>query len=159
MPSEGERLEPAEGTTSYSLPLSSEVDPSAARRTTGQIARVLFRLEAMGALRVLRDGAELSDCLAAGTIGAVFHLEGAEAIADLAELERRYDHGVRSLGLVWSRANAYCEGVPFRFPGSPDTGPGLPLSGRELVRACNHLGVVVDLSHLNLRVLRRSGAV
>src|SRR5437773_1578023 len=41
--------------------------------------------------------------------------------------------------------------VPFRFPGSPDTRPGLTSRGRELVRACNRLGVVVDVSHLNLR--------
>ena len=32
--------------------------------------------------------------------------------------------GLRSVGLVWSRPNAFAEGVPFRFPASPDTGPG-----------------------------------
>jgi membrane dipeptidase len=39
--------------------------------------------------------------------------------------------------------------VPFEFPGSPDTGPGLSEAGRDLVRACNRLGIVVDCSHLN----------
>jgi membrane dipeptidase len=39
--------------------------------------------------------------------------------------------------------------VPFRFPSSPDTGGGLTDAGRELVRACNRLGILVDLSHLN----------
>ena len=43
------------------------------------------------------------------------------------------------------------EGVPFRFPASPDTGPGLTEEGRHLVRLCNRLGILVDLSHLNLR--------
>jgi membrane dipeptidase len=56
---------------------------------------------------------------------------------------------LRSIGLVWSRANDFAEGVPFRFPSSPDTGPGLTDAGRELVRACNRLGILVDLSHLN----------
>jgi membrane dipeptidase len=56
---------------------------------------------------------------------------------------------VRSIGLVWSRPSAFGHGVPFRFPASPDTGPGLTDAGRALVRRCAELGIVVDLSHLN----------
>jgi membrane dipeptidase len=41
--------------------------------------------------------------------------------------------------------------VPFEFPASPDTGPGLTDAGRGLVAACNRLGILVDLSHLNER--------
>ena len=59
--------------------------------------------------------------------------------------------GLRSLGLVWSRRNAFATGVPFGFPGSPDQGPGLTDAGRALVRACGELGIVVDLSHFNER--------
>ena len=59
--------------------------------------------------------------------------------------------GMRSLGLVWSRPNAFATGVPFEYPGSPDQGPGLTERGRALVRACDSLGVVVDVSHLNAR--------
>ena len=57
---------------------------------------------------------------------AIVHMEGAEAIApDLSNLEDWYQRGLRSIGLVWSRPNAFAEGVPFRFPSGPDTGPGL----------------------------------
>ena len=59
--------------------------------------------------------------------------------------------GLRSIGIVWSRPNAFAEGVPFQFPASPDTGPGLTDAGRALVRACNELGILVDVSHLNER--------
>jgi membrane dipeptidase len=147
----GDRAEPPEGATSYALALSPPVDPAVARATADAMAGLLARLEATGALRVVRSGRHLEACLADGTIGAVLHFEGAEAIADPEDLERRYDQGLRSLGIVWSRANACGEGVPFRFPGSPDTGPGLTPVGRELVRACNQLGILADLSHLNLR--------
>ena len=83
-------------------------------------------------------------------LAAVLHFEGAENLGpDL--LEDLYEAGLRSLGLVWSRPNAYGHGVPFRIPASPDTGPGLSNRGRELVRECNRLGVMIDLSHLNER--------
>jgi membrane dipeptidase len=81
---------------------------------------------------------------------AVLHLEGAEAIdPDLESLERWYAAGLRSLGLVWSRPNAFGHGVPFTAPSSPDTGPGLTPAGMALVARCSELGILVDLSHLN----------
>ncbi len=151
--------DPPEGSTSYALPLSPPMDPAAAVAATDAIAGGLFRLEAVGALRVVRSGSELSACIEDGTLGAVLHFEGAEAIAGVDDLDRRYEQGLRSLGLVWSRANAYGEGVPFRFPGSPDTGPGLTPLGRDLVRACNRLGILIDLSHLNLHGFFDAAAV
>src|SRR5207245_2402126 len=78
--------------------------------------------------------------------------EGAEAIdPQLNALDVFHRAGLRSLGLVWSRPNAFAEGVPFRFPSSPDTGPGLTAAGRDLVRECNRKGILIDLSHLNER--------
>jgi SAM-dependent methyltransferase len=78
------------------------------------------------------------------------HLEGADPLApDLSDLRRWYERGLRSVGITWSRPNAFGEGVPFRFPSSPDTGPGLTRAGRRLVRACNWWGIVIDVSHLN----------
>jgi membrane dipeptidase len=60
-----------------------------------------------------------------------------------------YQAGLRSLGIVWSRPNIFGYGVPFQFPGSPDIGPGLTPVGHDLVRVCNQLGIMIDLSHLN----------
>lgn len=40
-------------------------------------------------------------------------------------------------------------GVPFRFPGNPDTGEGLTGAGRALVTACNEMKIMLVLSHLN----------
>jgi membrane dipeptidase len=80
----------------------------------------------------------------------VMHMEGAEAIgADLDALYLFHDMGLRSIGPVWSRPTVFGHGVPFKFPGSPDTGPGLTEAGKDLVRLCNELGIMIDLSHMN----------
>jgi membrane dipeptidase len=134
--------------------LPASIDQPFALRMAMSMTATLFRLEAEseGAIEVVRDVAALESCLAAGRLAAILHFEGAEAIdPELNALEVFYRAGLRSLGLVWSRRNAFAEGVPFRFPSSPDTGPGLTAAGKDLVRACNRLGILVDLSHLNER--------
>ncbi|HEX8600598.1 MAG TPA: dipeptidase [Chloroflexia bacterium] len=116
------------------------------------VSAVLFRLEAAsnGKFKVVRTTGELSECLELGVVSAILHFEGAEPIdTNLDALEIFYQAGLRSLGLVWSRPNDFAHGVPFKFPCTPDTGPGLTGAGKELVRACNSLGILVDLSHLN----------
>lgn len=136
----------------YELPLPPTPSLGRAQRFTGTLAARLFRDQrtSNGALQVVRTAAELRACLARGTVAAIFHIEGAEAIdPGLDALEVLYQTGLRSLGLVWSRPNAFAHGVPFKFPSSPDLGPGLTDAGRALVRACNELGILVDLSHLN----------
>ena len=45
--------------------------------------------------------------------------------------------------------NIFGYGVPFRYPSTPDTGPGLTDAGKALVKACNELKIVIDLSHLS----------
>jgi membrane dipeptidase len=103
-----------------------------------------------GAVAVVTDVAALDRCHADGTLAMVLHLEGVEAIdPGLSALDAWHAAGVRSIGLVWSRPSAFGHGVPFRFPASPDIGPGLTDAGRALVRRCAELGIVVDLSHLN----------
>ena len=126
----------------YTVPLPAAIPHEEAAR----IAEELFA--ALCALPVTR--ATSADDFRDGQVTAIVHMEGAEPIAaDLSNLEEWYDRGLRSIGLVWSRPNDFAEGVPFRFPSSPDTGPGLTAAGRELVQACNRLGILVDLSHLN----------
>jgi membrane dipeptidase len=136
----------------YEVSGAPPLDPDYARDFTDGLVRSLFRLEKESdrSLRVVRTADEIEGCLRNGTVAAILHFEGAENLgSEHGALERHYGAGLRSLGLVWSRPNAYAEGVPFKFPSSPDTGPGLTDAGRELVRECNRLGILVDLSHLN----------
>ena len=152
--SEGEpELPPSRDDGVLAFPQAAAVDHARAAAAAAVGIERLHALERAGVLRIARTIADV-DAAAAddGPPAAVLHLEGAEAIdPGLDALERLHAQGLRSLGIVWSRPNAFASGVPFLFPSSPDTGPGLTAAGRALVRACARLGVLVDLSHLNER--------
>ncbi len=144
------------------LPHIGPVDASDARRVTLEQAGILLRMarENPSDFRVCTTVAEIEAAEATGAMAAIFHLEGAEAIGpDLAGLEVLHAAGLRSLGPVWSRPNAFGTGIPFRFPGDPDEGPGLTPAGRDLVRACDRLGILFDLSHLNAAGFRDVAAL
>lgn len=106
--------------------------------------------EVPGDFVMARTFAEVQAGLDRGAVVAIAHFEGAEALGDdLRHFDHFYDRGLRSVGPVWSRQNAFGTGVPFAYPAGPDIGPGLTDAGRELVRACDSRGVVIDLAHLN----------
>ena len=133
-------------------PPAHEVGQFAALSATVSMASLLFRIEeaSEGRFAVCRSVADIRAAMAEGKIAAIFHIEGAEAIdADLKALDVLHKAGLRSLGIVWSRSNVFGHGVPFRFPSLPDTGPGLTEAGKALVRRCNELKIMLDVSHLN----------
>jgi membrane dipeptidase len=137
-----------------STPEPPGVDLAEAQRTVLAMVALLYRIErqAKGHLRVCRTADDIDDCLDKNTLAAVLHIEGAEAIdSNFEMLDVLHAAGLRSLGPVWSRPNAFGHGVPFRCPSSPDTGPGLTDLGKALIGACNRLKILIDLSHLNER--------
>jgi membrane dipeptidase len=138
---------PSRGRDEDARPVSHARAASHASAVAGR----LLALERGGHLRLARALADFDQALADdGPPLAVLHLEGAEAIdAGLEALDFWYDAGLRSVGPVWSRPNAFAHGVPFRSPASPDIGPGLTSAGRALARRCAELGIMVDLSHMN----------
>ena len=128
------------------------VDFEFARSVALRMSADLFRIEAesAGQVKVVRTAAELESCIENGVFAAILHFEGAEAIdEDLNALEVFYRAGLRSLGIVWSRPTIFAHGVPIAYPSSPDIGPGLTDAGKRLVRRCNELGIMIDLSHMN----------
>jgi membrane dipeptidase len=101
-------------------------------------------------VRLVRSVADVRQARAGGMLAAVLHLADADAIDEpLDALPVLYEAGVRSLAITWSRANAFGYGAPYRSPATPDIGPGLTAAGIRLVSACNDLGVMIDLAHLN----------
>lgn len=127
-------------------------DQQTALDTTLAMASMLFRIEAQskGGLTVCRSAADIRSAMSKGSFASVFHIEGVEAFDhDLDELYVLHQAGLRSLGPVWSRPNIFAFGVPFRFNSTPDIGPALSESGKRLIKACNELKVLIDLSHMN----------
>ena len=129
-----------------------QMNLSTAQRYALESLATISRIEreSRGAVAIVRTTADIRTNTNNGVLSLEIHLEGAEPIdEELTTLEAYFLAGVRSIGLVWSRPNVFAHGVPFQFPGSPDTGPGLTDAGKSLVSACNDLGILIDLSHLN----------
>ncbi len=134
----------------YDLPLPPPIPFQEAQSVALSQAGILLKLQRRGALKVCTSARQIADCIAAETLAAIMHMEGAEAIdPQFRALEALYACGLRSLGPVWSRPTIFAHGVPFRYPGSPDTGDGLTDLGKELVRVCNTMRILIDQSHLN----------
>jgi membrane dipeptidase len=136
----------------YDVPLPPSPELTHAQRATLEMASIFFRIaeRSKGRFRPARSVTEIRAAKASGAHAPVLHIEGCEALdPDLKMLDVLYAAGLRSLGPVWSRSNIFGHGVPFRFPSSPDTGDGLTDLGKVLIRRCNEMRVLVDLSHLN----------
>jgi membrane dipeptidase len=136
----------------YAMPLPDLIKADAAQPVALTMAGHLMWMERAsgGRFRIVRTVAEIRECMAKGVIAGIMHMEGAEAIGeDLDALHAFHAMGLRSIGPVWSRPTIFGHGVPFAFPATPDTGDGLTGAGKRLVRECNALKIMIDLSHLN----------
>ena len=153
-PFEKEQTITANDGTTATAGCGGPVDHATARaQTDGVLDRMETMLAAHGdRIRLVRTTDELEGCMLDGTTALILHYEGVEMLSeDLRELEADHARGLRSLGPVWSRSNAFAHGVPFACPCTPDIGPGLTNAGRDLVRRCNDLGIMLDVSHMNYR--------
>jgi membrane dipeptidase len=136
----------------YNVKLRSPIDRKYAIEFTESALGVVRAIEheGKGYVRTVFNYEDIEEFRKRDIFSVVLHFEGAEVInKDLSNLHTYYERGLRSLGLVWSRPNEFGNGVPYRFPHTPDTGPGLTPSGKALVRECNRLGIMIDLSHIN----------
>jgi membrane dipeptidase len=136
---------------SWHVRLADPIPQDYAERFTTQVRDTfLGSLTHDDRARLVRTTGELQTCVRDGVFAVVLHYEGAEAIKpDLANLADHYEHGLRSLGLVWSRPNAFGCGAAFDYPSGPAKGPGLTGAGFALVRACDELGILIDLAHIS----------
>ncbi len=93
-------------------------------------------------VRQARSGDDIRKNLQDGKISAVFTLEGPAGIGfDPAKLEKLHNLGFRISTLGWNEKNC--------LTGSHVTGGGLTKRGREYVKECQRLGILVDVSHIS----------
>ena len=87
----------------------------------------------------------ITDAIAGGKIAAVLTIENGAALeGDIANLEKFYTLGVRSICLTWNGSNQIGCGV-----GGDNLPGGLTPFGVSVVKRMNELGMLVDVSHIN----------
>lgn len=69
--------------------------------------------------------------------------EGGAIDGSLEALRCLYDLGVRAMTLTWSNRNDIADGI-----NEAATGGGLTVFGHQVVQEMNHLGMLVDVSHI-----------
>ena len=113
-----------------------------------QIARLYAETAASERFAICKGYREIQEGRETGRIAFLITMEGVEPLGtDLNQLRVFYELGVRSIGLTHARTNAAGHGGIFAVSGSPRE--GLTGFGREVVRECETLGVIIDLAHIN----------
>jgi membrane dipeptidase len=113
-----------------------------------QIARLYAETAGSGRFVICKGYREIQEARETGRIALLITMEGIEPLGtDLNQLRVFYELGVRSIGLTHARSNAAGHGAIFAASGSPPE--GLTAFGRDVVRECEALGVIIDLAHIN----------
>ncbi len=113
-----------------------------------QVARLYAEVENTKRFAVCRSYDEIVRARAGSKIALLITMEGVEPLGgDLNLLRVFYELGLRVVGLTHARRNAAGSGGIFKPSGSPRD--GLTEFGREIVRECERLGIIIDLAHIN----------
>jgi membrane dipeptidase len=113
-----------------------------------QIARLCVEVEMSDRFAICKSHQEILRAREAGKIALLITMEGVEPVGtDLNLLRVFFELGVRVIGLTHVRRNAAGSGGVFAASGS--SRDGLTSFGRDLVQACEALGIMVDLAHIN----------
>ena len=113
-----------------------------------QVSRLYAEVEQTERFAICKTFDEIKRARAANKIALILTMEGVEPLGDDLNLLRVfYQLGLRAVGLTHARRNAAGSGGIFSASGS--SRDGLTAFGRELVRECERLGILIDLAHIN----------
>jgi membrane dipeptidase len=120
----------------------------ALRVALDQIARLYAEVAMSNRFAICKDYQEILRAREAGKIALLITMEGVEPIGvDLNLLRVFFELGLRVIGLTHARRNAAGSGGVFAASGS--SRDGLTGFGCEMVQACESLGIMLDLAHIN----------
>jgi membrane dipeptidase len=120
----------------------------ALRAALDQVARLYIEVGESGRFTICRSYREILQAREQKKIALLLTMEGVEPLgSDLDLLRIFYELGLRSLCLTHVRRNAAGDGALFAASGSPRG--GLTPFGREAIRECEKLGIIIDLAHLS----------
>ncbi len=114
----------------------------------GQVAQLYKEIETDARFAICKTRDDIRNAQAANKIAFLITMEGVEPLGEDPGLLRIfYELGVRVIGLTHARRNAAGSGGIFKPSGS--SRDGLTGFGREIVRECERLGMIIDLAHIN----------
>jgi len=91
----------------------------------------------------IRTKEELERSLKERKLGALLSLEGVDGLeGNLTYLHTLFYLGVRLMGITWNEANWAADGV------GESRKAGFSVKGKQFVKECGRLGVILDISHL-----------
>ena len=127
------------------------VPPAYANRGAARFARNLITLIHAEAERradvvsFCSDSAGIRAAKRGGKLAVMIGVEGGHAIEDSLDiLHELYDRGARYMTLTHVNTNNWCDSS-----GDAERHGGLTAFGRDVVRAMNDLGMIVDVSHIS----------
>ncbi len=104
-----------------------------------------------GKFVIVRNTGEMLKAKANGQIALLIAIEGAEAIEGrISILSALYELGLRVISPCWSRTSWAADGSRF-LPVGEYVGTGLTEAGAEMIRYCEEKGILIDVSHTNLK--------
>lgn len=120
----------------------------ALRVALDQVARLYAEVEMSDRFAICKSCQEILRAREADKIALLITMEGVEPIGvDLNLLRVFFELGVRVIGLTHVRRNSAGAGGIFAASGS--SRDGLTSFGRDLLQACEALGIMLDLAHIN----------
>lgn len=87
----------------------------------------------------------LTQCTDRHVLGALLALEGCDMLGGEPDgIYELYNMGVRMLSLTWNNSNPFSGGIS-------ENKEGLSDKGKELLKICEEIGILVDTSHISQR--------